>query len=143
MVFLFSFFLSVLHGHSQSAEENISAATIESFNKMFNNVENARWHATDDGSTVKFQRHNIDYHVFFNKRGKWRATIHYVPPENLPKWVIGRVRSEFRNSSIFFAQHIRTHVGWTYFVKIEKGKEWKSVRISPEVTEVLGEYVRN
>ena len=61
----------------------------------------------------------------------------------LPKWVVGRVRSEFRNFSIFFAQYVKTPVGATYLVKIEKSNNWKFVRISPEATEVLGEYVRN
>ena len=124
-------------------KENISAATLQSFNKMFINVENPKWHSTDEGSTVKFERDNIEYHVFFNKKGKWKATIRYLPFEMLPKWVVGRARSEFRNFSIFFAQHVKTPVGATYLVKIEKSNNWKFVRISPETTEVLGEYVRN
>ena len=128
---------------SLSQKENISAATLQSFNKMFINVENPKWHSTDEGSTVKFERDNIKFHVFYNKKGKWKATIRYLPFEMLPKWIVGRVRSEFRNFSIFFAQHVKTPVGATYLVKIEKSNNWKFVRISPEATEVLGEYVRN
>lgn len=123
--------------------ENISFATLKSFNKMFGNVENARWHATDEGSTVKFSQSNIKYHVFYNKRGKWKATIQYLPVDMLPGWLVGRVRSEFRRFSIFFAQHVKTPFGRTYILKIEKGKEWKTIRVSPEATEVMEEYMRN
>ena len=154
------FILSALSGFSQSSqriyvansgyyfdsvsiEENISSATMASFNKMFNNVENARWHLTDEGSTVKFKQGNVNYHVFYNKRGKWKAIIQYLPPDLLPKWVKGRVRSDFRKFSIFFAQNVKTPAGSTYLIKIEKGNEWKHICISPVATEVLGEYVRN
>jgi hypothetical protein len=128
---------------SLSIPENVSSAAIESFQKKFNNARNPRWHSTDDGSSVKFQQDNSAYHVFYNKRGKWTATIRYIEPEDLPKWVISRVKFDFKGYSIFFAQYVKTPVGGTYLVKIEKGSDWKFVRISPEVTEVLGEYVRS
>jgi hypothetical protein len=128
---------------SLSIPENISAAAIESFQKKFNNATNARWHSTDEGSSVKFQQGNSAYHVFYNKKGKWKATITYIAPEDLPKWVISRVKFEFKGYSIFFAQYVKTPDGSTHLVKIEKGSDWKFVMISPEATEVLGEYVRN
>ena len=153
-------FLLATQGHTQSsdrsfitktefvidsaiANENVSAAAMSAFNKVFKDVENVRWHATDEGSTVKFDRVNTKYHVFYNKRGKWQSTIQYLPVEMVPRWVVGRVNSDFRHFSIFFAQFVKTRAGSAYLVKIEKGNDWKFVSITPMATEVLGEYVRN
>lgn len=154
MLVLFSFF--ALYGFGQTSyvekpefysdssalSENISAVTRQSFHKMFGDVANARWHVIDDGFTVKFRQHDIDHHVFYNNRGKWKATIQYLPVEKLPRWVCSRVSSDFKGYSIFFTQYVRTPVGHTYIVKIEKGSEWKCVRICSDATEVMGEYVR-
>ena len=128
---------------SLSISEHISSASLRSFKKMFGDVEKTRWHSTEDGYTAKFNQHNIYYHVFYNQRGKWKATIENLPVDMLPKWVVSRVKSEFRSFSIFFAQHIRTPVGHTYILKIEKGNDWKTIRLSREATEVSGEYIRN
>jgi hypothetical protein len=116
---------------------------VQSLNLMFANVENPQWHLTDEGSTVKFTQDNIAYHIFYNKRGKWKATIRNLAPEMLPRWVTGRVKSEFRHFSIFFAQHVKTPAGNAYLVKIENGNDWKNISITTQNTEVLGEYVRN
>ena len=125
------------------ADENVSSSVIRSFNKMFSNVESAKWNATGKDVTVKFSQDNVAYHVFYNKKGKWLATIQTLPLEHLPKWVNARVKSDFGNYSVFLAQHVKTPAAWTYLVKIEKGKDWKIVKINREATEVVGEYVRN
>ena len=134
---------SVFSFDNVTMKENISSAALRSFNKMFNNVENARWNVIDDGCTVKFKQNNVSYHVFYNKRGKWQATMECLPLEVLPRWVTGRVKSEYKKFSIFFAQRVKTAAGQTYIIKIEKGNDWKCLCISREATEVMGEYVRN
>lgn len=137
---IFSIFIfSVFNSFSQSPEH----VYVQAFSKMFGSVDNQRWNATEEGSTVKFEQNNIRYHVFYNKRGRWKATIKQLPVGMVPRWVTSRVKYEFRNYSIFFAQNVCTPVGQTYILKIEKGSEWKTVMISPAATEVVGEYVRN
>jgi len=145
------FILSALTGFGQASDKSyvtnseylkISDAAIESFKKNFLTAENVRWNVNDEGSTVKFKQNNINYHIFYNKRGKWQATIEYLPLEMLPRWIKSRVKSDFKNFSIFFAQHVKTSVGHIYVIKIEKGNEWKCISISPEATELMGEYVR-
>jgi hypothetical protein len=150
---LFSIFiLFALNVFSQSSDKSyvtnleylkISNGAIESFKKNFAGAEDPRWNVTNEGSTVKFKQDNVNYHVFYSRRGKWQATIQCLPLEMLPRWVVARVKSDFKNFAIFFAQHIRTPIGHTYIINIEKGNNWKCIRISSEATEVLGEYVRN
>lgn len=128
---------------SLNSKANISVATIKSFNKKFIGAANPLWHVTADGSTVKFRRDNIRYHVFYNKKGKWKATIRSLQHDQLPKWVTNRIYSDFSDYSIFFSQHIETRAGNLYFVKIENGNAWKCVYVTRETVEVTGEYVRN
>ena len=146
------FILSASASFSQSSDKSyvtnseylrISPAAIEWFEKNFANAENARWNVTDEGCTVKFRQNNVNYHVFYNKRGKWKATIENLPVAMLPRRVAGRIKADFKNFSIFFVQHVKTPAGRTYIIKIENGNDWKCIRISPEATEVMGEYVRN
>ena len=65
-----------------------------------------------------------------------------MPAGFLPKWAISRLASDFRDYSIFFVQHIATPAGNIYLVKIEKGNDWKCVRMSRDGLEIMGEYVR-
>ena len=127
---------------STASGDNVSAETRQSFRKMFGDVDNVRWYVIDDGFTVKFRQRDIDHHVFYSDRGKWKATIQFLPVEKLPRWVCNRVRSDFKGYSIFFSQYVRTPVGHTYIVKVEKGNSWKCLRICSDATEVMGEYVR-
>jgi hypothetical protein len=128
---------------SLDIKANISVAAIRSFNKKFIGAANPVWHASAEENTVKFQRDNIRYHVFYSKKGKWKATVKNLSHDQLPKWVVGRIASDFTDYSIFFSQHISTPAGNIYFVKIERGNEWKCVRITRESAEITGEYVRN
>lgn len=121
---------------------NINENCYRHFSKRFAEVSNARWAKTENGYGAYFTDNGIQYDVRYNHKGQWRCTIKYLPVDLLNKNVARIVRNNYRHYNIFFAQQVSVSAGSVYFVKVEKGNEWKFLRVVSSTVEELGSYVK-
>ena len=121
---------------------NVHSNCLKHFSRSFKNAANQRWSVSDEGYTVKFTANGISYDVRYNHRGHWKTTISYFPVNLLNKNVVRSVLYAYKHYNIFFAQQVSVPSGSVYFVKIEKGNEWKFLKVMNREIEVLGEYIK-
>jgi len=131
------------HAGIQSNEAKISEVTLKSFNRQYKNASNIVWSTLNEGNCVKFSLDEIEYRVFYNKKGRWMSTIKNLPNERLPWHVANRIKQEYPGFNVFFAQHVHTSMGQAYVIKIEKGESWKQVKLVGSEVEVMGDYIRS
>jgi hypothetical protein len=126
----------------ESAVVHVNAKCLKHFSHQFKNAAETRWMKNDEGFSAHFSETNILYDVRYNHHGRWICTIKNIPVELLSKNVVNVLRYEYRHYNIFFAQQILVPAGSVYLLKIEKGNEWKYVKVSDRIVEVLNEYVK-
>ena len=121
---------------------NVHSNCLKHFSRSFKNATNQRWSENNEGYSVHFSENGISYNVRYTQRGRWITTISYIPVNLLNKDVAQTVLYTYRHYNIFFAQKVSVPAGSVYFVKIEKGNEWKFLKVMSREIEVLGEYIK-
>lgn len=99
------------------------------FEKQHPMVENVHWALTKEGYVVRYEERKKRSVDFYNHKGKWFGTITYLSLNEVPEDVAGVVRNAYSCYEIFFAQQVRTPRGSVHVVKIEHGKEWKTLKV--------------
>src|SRR5688500_5941348 len=121
---------------------NVHSKCLKHFANAFKSSTNTKWSATDEGYTARFLENNISYDVRYNHRGRWLSTIRYIPVQQLDQKISRFVLDQYRNYNIFFAQQVTVPIGSVYLVKIEKGNDWKFLKVKSTEIEVIGEYIK-
>lgn len=121
---------------------NVHANCLKHFERSFKNTTNTNWSVTDEGYTARFSVNNMSYDVRYNKKGRWLSTIRYIPVQQLDEKISKFVLTQYKHYTIFFAQQVSVPQGSIYLVKIEKGNDWKFIKVNNWETEVIGEYIK-
>ncbi|HUQ65363.1 MAG TPA: hypothetical protein VM101_04380 [Flavitalea sp.] len=121
---------------------NVHANCLKHFSRSFKNSVHAIWSTNDKGYSVRFKENELSYDVRYNHHGRWMCTIRNIPFQLLDKKIAKFVLNEFKHYNIFFAQEVSVPLGSVYLIKIEKGNEWKCIKVKKWETEVMEEYVK-
>ena len=154
--YLYALYLAIalpLHSFSQtsfSAEiktpdhpvTTVHSNCIKHFERSFKNTTNTTWTVTETGYTAHFSENNMSYDVRYNKKGRWLSTIRYIPGQLLDEKISRFVLNQYKHYTIFFAQQVTVPQGSVYLVKIEKGNDWKFIKVKKWETEIIGEYIK-
>jgi hypothetical protein len=122
---------------------SVHAKCLQHFEQAFVEPQSVRWRITAEGFGANFSSQGITYDVRYNQKGRWQATIRYIPIALLDRHVAATVKRVYPRYNIFFAQQLSVTKGSMYVIKIEKGNEWKLLNVVNHTVIVAGEYVKN
>ncbi len=108
----------------------LSTKALNKFNKTFKEAGNASWFGTVDGYKAEFTKEDIKTKVFYDRKGRWLATIRYYGESNLPKDVRHVVKSNYYDYDILHVQEVTVGNKTAYLVRIEDKTSFKTIRVT-------------
>jgi hypothetical protein len=110
---------------------------IKSFNTSFPKAERVNWYELPKAWVVNFVADGIRSRVVYLKDGKITEFTRYYFEPNLPFLIRSRVKNAYPNKSIFGVVEVSLmdESGASrvdYFVKLEDGKNWMTVKSDNE-----------
>jgi hypothetical protein len=81
-----------------------STKAFKNFSKTFKDADNTEWVETADGFKAEFTKEDIQTKVFYNRKGKWIASVRNYQEDKLPGDIRHRVKSNYYDYSIFYIQ---------------------------------------
>jgi hypothetical protein len=119
------------------------AKTLLHFQKENPAAENIRWSKIREGSQVSFICENKNWIVRYSPKGRWISTMRYLSVDQLPQDIVSDVLNTYKGYHIFFAQDVRTYLGYAHVIKIEDCSSWKTLKIVNGEIEVMEEYIKS
>ncbi len=125
--------------------DEIGAKAITDFKKSYKIESNVQWFKNEFGYIAQFASHGINTVVYYDKKGKWKASIKSYSEEKFDPDVRSIVKSKYYDHKILRVQEIKTidaNDMPTYLVYIELGNDFKIVRVRDREMDVYQEFKR-
>jgi hypothetical protein len=119
-------------------EVNIKA--VQHFMKTYKAAANVRWRKTDKGYRVYFTADDIQFRIFYSKKGLPVSVIRYYGEDKLPRDVRHLVKSHYYDYSIVSVAEVNHRGMMAYMVKMKNNSSWKTVKVSNNEMEVTEEF---
>jgi hypothetical protein len=109
---------------------DVSKKLLYSFLKVFPLAENVKCSEDTKGYFLSFTQLGILSKVAYNPQGDFIYALRYYKEENLPVFVLLRVREKFADKKIFGVTELSTPGNITYHLKLEDTKSWYSIQVT-------------
>jgi hypothetical protein len=119
-------------------EVNIKA--VQQFMKTYKDAANIRCRKTDNGFRVHFTNGDIQYRIFYSKKGLPVSVIRYYGEDKLPSKIRHLVKSNYYDYSISSVAEVNHRGKTAYMVKMENKTSVKTVKIRDREMEVTEEF---
>jgi len=87
-------------GNFSRVAERVSPAVVRNFIKSYKDVSDERWIGIKEGFVAMFFYNNMDYQVFYNKKGGWLSTIRSYNEDQMPQDIRHIVKSNYYDYNI-------------------------------------------
>ena len=129
------------------AYDPVNEKLIESFKTSFPNAEQVAWQEIPNAFVVSFVEENIRARAFFDKEGGLMQLIRYYKEPNLPFAVLHAIKKQFSGKKIYGVIEVNSssaekNMETEYFVKLEDGRHWTTVKMSLNGHAVVTQKVR-
>jgi len=128
--------------YKKTTPYSVHIKAVRNLYDRYGDANNETWYSTDYGFRAKFRQDGISFMADYNKRGEWLNTIKTYDETRLPKGIRRKVRQEYYDYHIFLVQEFNRSNETVYLVKIEDARNWKTLRVTDDGTEVLEDYVK-
>lgn len=102
---------------------------LKSFRETFTQAEDVRWDESSDFFTVSFVSAGIRSKVNYDKEGNMLSSIRYYAPQLLPLNIFGKMKRENPKKNFFGVTEVTTGNDVTYYIKMEDGKHWFTMKV--------------
>jgi len=114
---------------------------LKSFRETFTQAEDVRWDESADHYTVSFLSAGIRSKVNYDKEGNMLSSIRYYSPQLLPLNIFNKLKKENPKKNLFGVTELTTGSDVTYYVKMEDGKHWFTLKVDESGnTQVFEKY---
>ena len=121
----------VIGAMSSASSDVISPKAINNFHKTFKNASDEKWFELPDALRVKFTANQIQYVVYYDKKGNWLHTIRTFDVKELPADIRQQVKTAYFDYSIVCVKEISVlHNDKTYIVYLEGPSNFINLRIA-------------
>jgi hypothetical protein len=110
--------------------------------KTYGDKKNESWDRLSDGFRAKFSENNIQYSIYYDKKGNWSRTLRQYSEKELPKEIGEEVRRCHHGYSILWIKEISGPEGIAYQVHIESPTRWKNLWVSDGDMLVTGNFAK-
>jgi hypothetical protein len=102
---------------------------LKSFRETFTQAEDVRWDESSDFFTVSFVSAGIRSKVNYDKEGNMLSSIRYYAPQLLPLNIFSKMKRENPKKNLFGVTEVTTGNDVTYYIKMEDGKHWFTMKV--------------
>jgi hypothetical protein len=122
----------------------VSTKAIKDFSNRYAGVSTEKWCTTREGFIAYFQQNGIVSRAFYNKKGRWTASLRYASERQLPRDVRAQVKSVYYDYVITAIELVEIPEHMVYLIHLEDAVSIKIVRISDEGNmDVYQEFSKN
>ena len=119
---------------------DINTKAVRNFIRDYENVTGAIWFKSANGLfVVYFTNENIQYWIYYNKKGDFEFMLRHYSEEKLPRDVRHQVRSNYYDFNIYHVSEIRYYGKTEFFVRMEDKTCWKKIKVVDDEMEVVEE----
>jgi hypothetical protein len=115
-----------------AAVSTINLHAIKDFKTRFGNVKDERWYAIDKGFLANFSLDGCREHVYYDRKGRWLASLIYADEHKLPPFIRDIVRRTYYDMPITFVQVIEVPDHVVYMVQVQDKTNLKILRVSED-----------
>jgi hypothetical protein len=109
---------------------DVNSKAVKNFLRSFKNVSNEKWYKVDDATVAKFTSDDIDYRVYYDKKGYWLHTIRTYDEKKMKEDLRHAVRSTYYDYDINLVNEIESpNASATYIVQLVGKTKIMNLRI--------------
>lgn len=114
---------------------------LKAFKETFTAATNVKWSDLDDSYFVSFSNAGTMSRVRYDKEGNIIASTRYYQPNQLPMNIFTKLKKQYKNQDLFGVTEVSAGEDIVYFVKMQDGKNWTTLRVDTEGnSEVFEKY---
>jgi hypothetical protein len=131
---IIALFYPVLLGlHSMGfGTKNVNEKVLQIFKESFPSAKEVVWTESGDSYTVNFLEGSIRTRITYDKDGGFISSLRYYQENNLPYYLLANLKRKFPEKKIFGITEVATEDEIEYYVKMEDGKVWLTVKLDSE-----------
>ena len=112
--------------------KNINLRAIKDFGDRFSTASETKWYVIRDGYMAYSRLNGLGIRVFYNKKGRWQASLANYTEDRLPKDIRAIVKSTYYDFAITMVQEVETLSGGVYVIHLDDNKSIKIVRVTKD-----------
>jgi hypothetical protein len=112
--------------------KNVNEKVLQIFKESFPSAKEVVWTESGDSYTVYFLEDSIRTSITFDKDGGFITSLRYYQANNLPYYLLAILKKKFPEKKIFGITEVAIEDEIDYYVKLEDGKVWLTVKLDSE-----------
>lgn len=115
-------------GAFANTPDPVSEKVLRSFKETFTDAKEVKWHEAGNSYSARFYQGDARYIVYYNKRGEITGSLKFYDPPMLPTNILSDIARKHRSKTALHVTEISSGSNMAYFVKMEDGKYWYTIR---------------
>ncbi|MFL5789567.1 MAG: hypothetical protein ACJ748_16020 [Flavisolibacter sp.] len=103
---------------------DVNEKVLNAFNKTFPNVKDIKWTESKYFYEVNFKQDLIIARVTYDHEGNIVKTLRYYYGEQLPIFILEKVKNRFAKQTIYGVTEESTEEGTQYHISLQDAKNW-------------------
>lgn len=108
----------------------VNEKVLKSFKETFTNAEQVKWHESDNSYSVRFFQGDVRYIVYYDLEGSITSSMRFYKPSLLPTNILNSLQQSYSKKTAFGVTEITSGEDVAYFVKMEDGKYWYTIKFN-------------
>jgi len=121
-----------LSAASATDESTIHSKALRDFNSRFNHALDAKWFEIPSGYFTSFKVDGFTNRAFYDKKGRWQATVKTFGEDKLPKDIRKIVKSSYFDYAITIVEEVDVADSLVYIVHLDDGATIKNLRVTQD-----------
>jgi hypothetical protein len=122
---------------------NVHTRALKDFGKNYKDAAKANWIRIQDGFVAKVKEVGVDIKVYYDRKGRWNATIRTYDEGKLPKDIRKIVKSTYYDYSITQINEVTVGDKTAYLVRVEDQETFKTIRIIDGEMDVYEDFKKS
>ncbi|HXO76058.1 MAG TPA: PepSY-like domain-containing protein [Puia sp.] len=115
---------------ANTANSTISQRAMKDFKGRFTNAKNEQWFPINTGFVAYFKVDSFQQRIFYDKKGRWEASMRDLTEKQLPRDIRAIVKSSYYDFAITLVRVVEIPDHMVYIIHMEDEKNIMIVRVS-------------
>ncbi len=107
---------------------DISEKVLRAFKETFINATDVVWYENDSHYQANFKQASIITRASYDKEGELISTVRYYFEENLPAYILAKVKKRYAGKSVFGITEVTSSDEISYYIKLQDDKFWYTIK---------------
>jgi hypothetical protein len=121
-----------LSSASATDKSAIHSKALRDFNSRFNHAQEAKWFDIPSGYFTCFKVDGFSNRAFYDKKGRWQASLKMFGENKLPNDIRKIVKSTYYDYAITIVEEVDVADSLVYIVHLDDGATIKNLRVTQD-----------